>query len=260
MMDDRDDALDDQILALDPADPEMIYGSEEPMDGRCCARTKSAARAGLVRYCTRDPMPNGRCHKHGGKTPAGIAAPSFKHGRYSENLPARLAERYAEAQEDPTLLSYRDDVALVDARIADLLSRVDTGESGATWAGIRKLWADFRRYRAAGDVRNMQQTLEQLDEPLGKGVADHAAWAEVGTLLDRRARLVEAERRRLEQMQQVMTVEEAMGLLGTVLDVIRRNVSDRATLDRIGAELSGLVTVDALPLAARSRRSGRRRA
>jgi hypothetical protein len=240
-------------LAVDP-DEGPLAGSEQPVEGKCGALTRSR------RYCLKDPMPNGRCYKHGGKTPKGLASPHYKHGRYTTHLPSRLAERYAEAQDDPTLLSYRDDVALVDARITDLLGRVDSGESGATWLAIQKLWRDFRRYRASGDVRNMTQVLEQLDEPLGRGVADHAAWAEVGTLLDRRARLVEAERRRLEQMQQVLTVEEAMGLLGTVVDVIRRNVTDRATLDRIGAELGGLVTVDALPLAARSRRSGRRRA
>jgi hypothetical protein len=106
-------------------------------------------------------------------------------------------------------------------------------------------------------VKHMQLALAQLGEPIAQGVADHATWAEIGSLLDKRVRLVEAERRRLEQMQQTLTVEEAMGLLRTVLDVIQRNVTDRATLNRIGSELAQLVSLDVVPLTVRSRKRRR---
>ena len=59
-------------------------------------------------------MPNGRCRLHGGKSPAGLASPHYKDGRYSKALPARLAARYATAEADPRLLELRDEVALTD--------------------------------------------------------------------------------------------------------------------------------------------------
>jgi hypothetical protein len=108
-------------------------------------------------------------------------------------------------------------------------------------------------------VRRMQASVELLGEQVQRGVSDHEIWTEIGSLMDRRQRLVEAERRRLETMAQSLTVEEAMGLLRTVLDVIRRNVTDRAVLGRIASELGSLVTLDAAPLAFRTSRRNRRR-
>ena len=93
------------------------------MQATCDART----RAGTP--CQRAPRPNERCSKHGGKSLAGIASPRFTSGRSSVVLPTRLAARYHEAHADPQLLAIWDDVALVDARIADVLGRVDSGES-----------------------------------------------------------------------------------------------------------------------------------
>ena len=88
------------------------------MKATCDAKT----RAGTP--CRRAPMPNGRCSKHGGKSLAGIASPRFTTGRWSAVLPTRLAARYQAAQADPALLAARDEVALVDARIAEVLEPV----------------------------------------------------------------------------------------------------------------------------------------
>src|SRR5262245_3359933 len=228
-------------------------GSPEPLPDKCGAKNQS--RPG---YCIRDPMANGRCYRHGGPSLVGIASPSFKTGRHSKYLPGRLAERSEEAQRDPDRLALRDEIALLAARVNELLQRAHSGESGQLWVQLQSRWRDFERFRASGDVKNMQLALETFAEPLSKGVADHAAWTEIGQLQDRRQRLVEAERRRLEQTQQTLTVEEAMGLLRTVLDVIKRNVTDRTVLSRIATELASLVTLDAVPLAVAGRGKRRR--
>jgi hypothetical protein len=47
--------------------------------------------------CTGASMENGRCWRHGGNTPSGLASPHFIHGRRSKKLPARLNESYEEA-------------------------------------------------------------------------------------------------------------------------------------------------------------------
>jgi hypothetical protein len=105
----------------------------------CGART----RAGTP--CERAPMPNGRCHKHGGKTPRGVASTQFVNGRRSKDIPSRLTERYQEALVDDELLALRDDVALIDARLGDVLGRVDSGESGRIWAELGKCVQAYHR-------------------------------------------------------------------------------------------------------------------
>src|SRR5918992_3542816 len=73
------------------------------------------------------------CSMHGGKSLVGPAVNTYRSGRHSRYLPVRMAAKYQEAEHDPELLSLRDQIALVDARLADLLARVDTGESGSLW-------------------------------------------------------------------------------------------------------------------------------
>jgi hypothetical protein len=72
-------------------------------------------------------MANGRCKNHGGKSPAGIASPSFKQGKYSQVLPRRMREAYERAAADPNLLTLTHELGVVEARILDLLGRVNTG-------------------------------------------------------------------------------------------------------------------------------------
>src|SRR4051812_32142589 len=105
------------------------------------ARRECGARMRGGTPCHLAPMPNGRCRMHGGATPRGPALPQFKHGRYSRSLPTRLAAQYEAAQSDPVLMELRDEIALNDARLADLLGRVDTGESGSLWGAAAKAHA-----------------------------------------------------------------------------------------------------------------------
>jgi hypothetical protein len=242
-------------MSLDLDAPERLPGSPEPVPGKCGSRLRGYDPP---RHCLVAPMPNGRCRIHGGTSLVGIASPSFKDGRHSKYLPARLLERYEASQRDGDLLAMRDEIALLDARLSDLLERADSGDSGAAWQRLQGLWRDFARFRATGDVKQMTYTLELIGQGITGGVADHAIWGEIGQLMDRRARLVEGERRRLELTQQTLTVEEAMGMLRTVIDVIQRNVTDRAVLARIASELASLVTLDAVPLAFRGRRARRK--
>jgi hypothetical protein len=176
---------------------------------------------------------------HGGATPTGIALPQTTHGRYSRHLPTRLAARYEEAAHDTELLTLREDIALLDTRLADVLGRVDSGESGALWEALLTAKADYLK---ATD-RDRDHMLTVLLGLIEEGAADYAAWADVRSLLDQRRRLVESERKRLVEMQQTLTVEKAMLLLGAVAGVIKAHVKDRAILQAISADLDRLVSV-----------------
>src|SRR5215813_8022692 len=98
---------------------------------QCSAHSKRSHE-----QCKRPATPGRHvCHIHGGKTPAGIAAPRFKHGRYSKYLPTRMLPSYRKALQDQSLTIFGE-IALLQARIDDLLQRVDTGESGKLWADL----------------------------------------------------------------------------------------------------------------------------
>jgi hypothetical protein len=189
------------------------------------------------------------CTVHGGLTPMGIASPHYKDGRYSKALPARLAAKYEEARTDPDLLALREEVSLLDTRLADLISRADTGESGAIWAALQDAYADLQAAQRIKDavVRGIKlsEVLGTIGELIIRGHTDYAAWNEIGQMLEQRRRLVESERRRLVEMQQMVTTERAMVLLAAVVGIIKEHVQDRSTLSAISNGITNLITIGA---------------
>jgi len=170
----------------------------------------------------------------------GPASGLYKHGRYSRFIPSRLLARYRDAEEDAELTSLRSELALVDARLADLLARVDTGESGARWWALMKAHRAFRHAKASGDVGRMQAALAGLELHLEAGTHDYAAWKSIIELIEQRRKLAESETRRLATLQQMISAEQAMLLMGVVVDIITRHITDREVLSNIVTDLQRL--------------------
>lgn len=182
-------------------------------------------------------MPNGRCRMHGGKSPSGLAHPNTKTGRYSKHLPTRMLAQYQQAERDPELLNLRQDIALLDARLADLLRRVDSGESGKVWHDLRMAWTAVKR-SASDDDRAM--AIAELGPLIEHGYLDTQAWGEIRDLLEQRRKLVESERKRLIEMQQMMTAGQAQLLIARIYDLVTQHVNDRTAIAAIGAGLQAL--------------------
>lgn len=206
---------------------------------QCTAKSKRSGE-----QCKRGAVPGStKCHMHGGKSLVGAASPVLKTGRYSKYLPERLMARYGEAQADADLLVLRDEVALVDTRLAELLGRVDTGESARRWQEAQDAFGELHKARLKGDAKEFVAAMDGLERTLLSG-NDYGLWAEIANAVDLRKRLVESERKRLVEMQQVITAERAMVLLTTVVDIIRTHVTDRDTLAVISAEFRKLAMVE----------------
>jgi len=172
---------------------------------------------------------------HGGKTLTGLASPLLKKGRYSKYLPDRMLERYQESQEDPELLNLSAEISLVDSRLAELLQRVDTGETKDLWAQASRQIKDIK---AAGSDRMLvARLINELAETIKEAQDDYSAWDEISRQMEQRRRLVESERKRLVEMQNFISQEKAILLIGALTDAIKRHVTDRKTLSAISSEL-----------------------
>jgi len=185
------------------------------------------------------------CHVHGGKTPRGLNSPHTTHGRYSSYLPTRLAGKYEEAQTDAELLNLRSEIALIDTRTIELIKQIDTGESGRIWQAVRVVYRDFQMAYSAKDGARMALCLTELDNLIKAGVRQYAVWSEITSNIEKRRRLVESERKRLVEMQQMITSERAMLLMAAVVSIIKEQVDDRDTLARISVGIGKLITVGA---------------
>lgn len=142
------------------------------------------------------------CLSHGGKTPRGAASPHFKTGRYSRSLPGHLVATYERALNDPRLLSLRDELALTDAMLAELLAQLDDDSPEHAY---RRVFRQIRR------------------------------------LIDQRRRLVETEVRHIVLAREMLKAEEAMTLIGAVVEIVRRYLPDPKARTAIAEEINALI-------------------
>jgi hypothetical protein len=180
------------------------------------------------------------CRMHGGKSWMGPGSATFRHGRRSKFLPSRLAAAYQDAMSDPKLMELRQEIALVDARIQDLLSRVDTGEAGEVWHKAQAAMMRFEREKAKQNLDGMQLALNRLQTLITRGASDYATWHEIGEQIEQRRKLCDSEARRLHLAHDTLTADRAMVLLAVIVDTVRRHVQDRAVLGAIAADLQAL--------------------
>src|SRR5829696_9207702 len=99
----------------------------EAQNNWCTAHSKRTGHA-----CGRPAM-HGRhlCATHGVKTPRGLAAPNWRHGRYSKALPVGLQAAYERARTNPELIALRDELALLDTRLEQLIGGLAHGDGVA---------------------------------------------------------------------------------------------------------------------------------
>jgi len=217
--------------------PKGISKYEE--NPRCSARSKGSGD-----QCRLPALP-GRtvCRFHGGKSPRGVASPSFKHGRYSRSLTGTLAARYHEATTDPELLSVRDEIALLDARISEVLAKIPEREPGSSWRSLRSTFVSFRAALAKGKTADANDALDRLGILISEGEDESVTWSEVGSLIGQRARLSEVETRRLVEARAMLRIDELGMLIAGIVEAVRVNVKDREVVGKI------VEAIERLPIA-----------
>lgn len=189
--------------------------------------------------CKKSPsVGRNRCKLHGGASPRGTLSKKFKDGRYSRDMPTRLATRYAEALKDPELLSLRDEIAMMQARISEQLTRLDQGESGALWKLLRNKYEEATGAVRASDQASFTQIFAEIGRIINRGHNDFRSWEELSRNSDQLRKLTESENKRLLATQQMMTAEQAMMMLAFVVSVIRKHVHEKEKLAAISAEIS----------------------
>lgn len=184
------------------------------------------------------------CRMHGGTTAVGPASPTWKDGRHSSVLPKRLREHYEASLADPDRLVLEAEIALVDARISELLGVVDTRESGRIWSELQKRVTALEAGQAAKNPVAVATAQFEILMLIREGHAEWTAWNDVLSLIERRRKLVESERKRLVQQHQVVTADQAMALLALLVEAVHEHVHDRAVLRAITSEYTRLTGVE----------------
>jgi hypothetical protein len=206
---------------------------------RCGARTRHGAGP-----CRQPQMqPSGRCRLHGGKTPRGLANPNTRTGRYSADLPTRVAARYESALADPTLLSLRDDVAVLQAAITDVMGEIKIAESRPDFDAILESVEEIAGNWQTWEWTQMDAELQKLRNLIVNKQSQRAAMKEVRDLIKEKASLVSQENRMLVDREQMITVEQFLMAMQAMGSAVRRLVDDPKVLRSIDVEFRRLASV-----------------
>jgi len=188
-------------------------------------------------------MSNGRCRRHRGGAPRGLANPNTIHGRYSADLPSQVLLRYQAALADPELLSVRDDIALLQAAITDTLAEIADAEASPDLNTIVDTVSRISNEWRGWEWTRMQRELDGLQDAITRRRSQKQAMRDVRELVREKAALVQQENRLLVERQQMITVEQYMVGMKALGAAVSRLIDDPIKLRLIDAEFRRLATV-----------------
>jgi hypothetical protein len=219
-------------------------------DVRCTARSK-------VRMRGNDPDPRCRnyravgftvCEDHGAAAQVGLAHHSTTHGRYSRVMPKKLTERFEALVTDPDVLNLSRDLALLDTRLEQLLTRIDENESEADWRRAGDAYRKLRAAMTSGDGAGITDALTALGRAFSSASAVDSNWRDIRDALQERRLIVESERRRLVDLHQMVTVEELMVFASALVSIVNQEVPDPRIRTSIALKVRGLLGRSGRPI------------
>lgn len=131
-------------------------------------------------------------------------------------IPERLAERLASYEDSEVVFDLKSNAHLLRARRDELVSLLDTGESGSIWTELQAAYANLIEANKIKDVEAMNGILLRIGGLIERGASDAERWLEVLDILDRERKLAESDAKIKSKLNMFMSVEQGMALLGLV--------------------------------------------
>lgn len=175
--------------------------------------------------CKRWAMENGRCKFHGGATPKGIASPHWKGkgtGKYTTYLPEDVAKVYDVLAAGSEWASLRGEIDLLQSRVMTLLGTLPEGQPPlAQWHKANRLIGEWQVAAQAKNAQRANEAVVALIQTLSEGLDQAGVWNEVYDVVERLRKLVESERKRSLELQNVLTPEQGAIIFGAMGELAR---------------------------------------
>lgn len=182
------------------------------------------------------------CRMHGGASPApGPNHPAWKHGRYSTVVPRGIKNLYHMGRNDPNILEMLDELAILDARAAELLARVASGESEERWNQAREALRVVLSFQAQDDTENTVEAIGELSKIMF-AANDYEPWRELQAIVDLRRKVANTERSRLVAAHQTVTVAQLLAFVASVSSIIVGRVTDPVLRSQIAEDIRRLIS------------------
>lgn len=183
---------------------------------------------------------------HGGKALRGAANPAFKHGRFSEYMPADVQRLYEEALSNPDLLEMSDHIALLEGRVKEVLQILKEEEVVPRWSILREIFQGFMTAVLTGDEDEKVAALEAINEMFDAGEKFDRTWATVQDTQEQLRKIADTEIKRRKELQLMVPIERVLVLMGAVATAVKRHVTNPAEIQAVYEELETFRTGSAV--------------
>jgi hypothetical protein len=189
--------------------------------------------------------------RHGGKTPAGLASPNLRHGKYSQALAGAgsLLERYEAAASDPRPTELRHELALVDMRIEQLVGRIKPGDAGGVFfLKVQNGWNKLRAAMTSGNATAVAEAMVELDTAILGAVAEVTLFEDIGKWIERRTRIAAAQDHHEQVERQNVSLDEFTLFTMLILEAAKDLFDDRRKLTRFAMIVQQALERNGMPV------------
>lgn len=239
------------MVAAEPIEtassPPVISGNEsnpinEERDSRGYKRVSCGAIKKDGTKCNAIAMGNGKCYYHGGKTPNQLASASAgtspnNSGKYTHYLDRSLQGRYQQSLSDPELLALRDEVALIELRIAEVSARLKSAGSSEVWSNLVQTVNRLESALSAGNADKIGELIRETISLVRSGNAIESNWADLFAAISRKGTISELQHAREQKLHQTMSVADVLALVQAVAQSVQLHCTDRNQRRAIQLEL-----------------------
>jgi hypothetical protein len=152
---------------------------------------------------------------------------------------------------DPELLSLRQYVALFDVKVAEAIDKLKASDAGDYRQNLLSLWEQLEKANAeridpddphAADARaakaaKVTDALNAIGQTIRDAAVEEEAWREVSAAIKDRMAATAAEYRRLVDLEQVLTIEQAAAFILALHRAVKKTVDDPKIRSEIAAEI-----------------------
>ncbi len=203
--------------------------SSHPLEGKCGAQLRGQPG----RFCEKDPMVNGRCKFHGGKSlPPGPAHPTFKTGKYSKALGRFAAAYEASLADEASLMDLREPLALLDLQVMKAAERAGDLDTPGFRVRAVELY-DAAELAMQSNPAAAAQRLKELGQLLRKGTVEDAALGALTRAAERLATRLEGAWKVRLSAQNSVNVADLQVAFGRLLTIFCDEANDRALVARV---------------------------
>lgn len=183
----------------------------------CGAKTRSG------HACKRPGVgAGGRCKYHGGRStgPKTLKAA----GKYSKDLPTRLAARFEEIVSDEELVALRDELRVLDAFAAEELSKLDDADSSEAWKEALEKAVYIRVEMNEG--KTPRKALDSLIEILQHGVGQVAVIDRWRGMASQRMQLAAQEHARMQKLEAQVSDRQLVIFTAQIVAILNEIITD----------------------------------